>query len=301
MPRRAILIYNPTSGRQVATRTLPRLVETLGAGGFEVEPRATQGPGDATRLARECTEAGDIEVAFALGGDGTLREVAKGLLGSDVALGPLPAGTANVLAYAFDLPRTPIAAAHALAAGRIRTMDVGLANDEPFLMMVSAGLDAAVMARQSPKWKRLFGPAAIVGSGLGQWWTYDYPEIAVRLGGHVDGQLDEQRIEGSFVALCNIPHYGGSYRLAPEASIDDGLLDLVCFQGRGALPSLGFGLSMVRGRLGERSDVRTARVREAEILGPLPHGLQIDGDVIGLEPPIRVGIRPGSLRVLAPR
>jgi diacylglycerol kinase family enzyme len=234
-----------------------------------------------------------MEVAFALGGDGTLREAAKGLLGSDVALGPLPAGTANVLAYAFDLPRTPIAAARALAEGEIRTMDVGLANGEPFLMMVSAGLDAAVMAKQSPKWKRLFGPAAIVGSGLGQWWTYDYPEIGVR----VDGQT----LEGSFVALCNIPHYGGPYRLAPEARIDDGLLDLVCFQGRGALPSLGFGLSMMRGRLGGHPDIRTAQVREAEILGPLPHGLQIDGDVIQLEPPITVGVGAGSLRVLSPR
>ena len=139
--RSAALIFNPKSGRQFATRVVPKLLEILGAGGFEIEPCPTAGPGDATRLAGLAAEEGK-EVVFALGGDGTLRETAAGLIGTESALGPLPGGTANVLTIALDVPRKPIPAARALVGGSIRSMDVGQAGDEPFLMMVSGGLDA---------------------------------------------------------------------------------------------------------------------------------------------------------------
>lgn len=206
--RQAVLIYNPASGRQLAKRLLPAALEVLRQGGFAVEPEATRGPGDATRLARQAADS-RVEVAFAMGGDGTLREVARGLLGGETALGILPAGTTNVLSLALGLPCRALDAARVLIRCPRHAIDVGLAGGEPFLMMASGGLDAVVMAAASSAAKKRFGKAAVAWTGLRQWWAYDYPQIEVRFAG------SSERV--SYFAACNVPYYAGSFRLAPGA------------------------------------------------------------------------------------
>ncbi len=285
-----VLIYNPEAGGDVG-RLLPRIAGELAAGGFVLEPRPTSGPGDATVLARQAVAQG-AEVAFALGGDGTLREVAAGLLGSDVALGALPAGTANVLALALGLPRRALAAARALRGGRPRPIDVGLVGEEPFLMMASCGLDSQVMARQSPRWKKRFGRAAFGVTALRQWWSYGYPEVEVRHAG--------SSVRGTLVAVCNVPYYGGKLRMAPGADFADGLLDVVVFRGRGRLMTLGFALELARGRHVGRRDVEVMRVKEVEIVAPPEMRLQIDGDVLEAAAPFTVRVSDQRLSVLLP-
>ena len=106
--RRAALIYNPTAGRQRHAQVLEAILAALRDGGFDVEPVPTGAAGEATELARRLAAEGGAEAVFAFGGDGTVREVAAGLLGSAVALGIMPGGTANVLALALGLPRDPV-------------------------------------------------------------------------------------------------------------------------------------------------------------------------------------------------
>ncbi len=290
--RSAALIFNPKSGRQFATRLVPRLLEILGQGGFDVEPCPTAGPGDATHLARSAAAAGK-EVVFALGGDGTLREAAAGLIGTESALGPLPGGTANVLTIALDVPRKPILAARALVRGSIRSMDVGTAGDEPFLMMVSGGLDAVVMSQQNSELKRRFGSAAIALSGMGHWWRYQYPEIELRL----DGEIERV----TFFSASNIRQYAGPFRLAPDADYADGLFDVVLFRGRGRWVVPSFAMALTLGRHTRRPDLEIRKVSELEILGPLPNGLQIDGDVIPVELPMPLRVAGAALKVLTPK
>ncbi len=291
--RRAVLIYNPKSGRQVARRLLPAVLATLRAGGFEVEPVATEGPGDATRIARAATAETEIEIAFAMGGDGTLREVARGLLGSDVALAPLPAGTTNVLALTLGLPRRADRAARVMAACRRRRLDVGLAGGEPFLMQVSAGLDAVVMARQDSGAKKRFGKAAVAWTSLRHWWGYKYPYLELR----VDGRAERV----SHFAACNIPHYAGAFRMAPGADPGDGRLDLVLFRGRGRAATLGFARDLGLGRHLAREDVEARQVAELELVGPADDYLvQIDGDVLIGPMPLKISLAEERLWVLAP-
>lgn len=290
--RRAILIYNPKSGRQVATRVLPAVLETLRVAGFEVEPAATAGPGDATRLARESAAGSSIETAFAMGGDGTLREVARGLLGSEVALAPLPSGTTNVLALALGLPGRALDAARVMATCRRRRLDVGLAGDEPFLMQASAGLDAAVMARQDSDAKKRFGKAAVAWTGVHQWWRYGYPRIELRFGGRVE------RV--SHFAACNIPFYAGAFRMAPDADPGDGRLDLVLFRGAGRAATLGFARDLGLGRHLGRADVESRPVEELELIGPPGIPVQIDGDILSQPVPVRISLSGDRLWVLTP-
>jgi YegS/Rv2252/BmrU family lipid kinase len=287
--RRSVLIYNPRSGRQVTRRLLPAVLSELRAG-FAVEAVPTAGAGDATRLARAA--AGDHEVVFAMGGDGTLREAAVGLLGTGAALGPLPAGTANVLALAFGLPRDARAAARLLPSCRPQEVDVGVAGGEPFLMMASCGVDAAVMARQSAALKRLLGGGAVVWTALRQLWSYAYPEIELRFGG--------RHARVGLAVVSNIPYYGGAFRLAPSADYRDRRLDLFLFHGRGGTATFGLGLDLARGRHLARADVEATTVEEVEILGPPGVPLQVDGDVLAVAPPLTVGLAPQRLRVLLP-
>ncbi|MCP4660663.1 MAG: diacylglycerol kinase family lipid kinase [bacterium] len=289
--RRAVLIYNPTSGRQVSGRLLPAVLEPLRAAGFEIEPLPTRGPGDATRLARRAAATG-IEVAFAMGGDGTLREVAAGLVGSDVALGPLPAGTANVFALACGLPRQAPAAARVLGDCTAQEIDVGMAGEEPFLMLTSCGLDAEVMAHQDERLKRVLGRGAFAWTLLHRWWSYRYPELEVGLGGRSE--------RATLVAVCNIPYYGGRIRIAPGADFRDRRLDCVLFRGRGRAATLGFLRDLAWGRHLRRSDVEVVAAREVEIAGPPELKVQIDGDSLPLESPLTIGLARERLRVLLP-
>lgn len=289
--RRSVVVYNPMSGRQITRRLLPAVVAELEAGGFAPRPAPTGRRGDATRIARQAAAEG-CEVVFAMGGDGTLREVAAGLLGTESALGVLPAGTANVLSLAFGLPRDARAAARLLPRCRRRAVDVGLAGGEPFLMMASCGLDAEVMAHQNARWKRLLGPFAVIAAALGRLLTYPYPDVELR--------ADGVELRASFAVASNIPFYGGRFRMAPAADFRDGRLDLVTFHGRGARATAAFAVDVLRGRHLERADVEVRAVEEVEILGPATVPLQIDGDVLGASPPLKIALAPRRLQVLLP-
>ncbi|HXU47221.1 MAG TPA: diacylglycerol kinase family protein [Thermoanaerobaculia bacterium] len=294
--RRASLIFNPVAGRHGGTAKAPALVAILRAGGFEVAAVPTSGPGDGTRLARESAAAGD-EVVFAFGGDGTLREVAAGLLGTPTALGILPGGTTNVLARALGLPVDPFAAARAAAHAKPWPIGVGLcstaAGEKPFVMMVSAGLDAWLLAQVSPLLKRRLGRAGIGLQGIGAWWRYGYPAIEVEAGG--------RRSTATFAAACNIELYGGRFRLAPGARADNGRLDLVLFRGTSRGATLGFALALAGGRHLRRQDVEIVPI-EGEIRLALPPNAaaQIDGDALGTEPSLTLRLSAERLTVLAP-
>jgi diacylglycerol kinase family enzyme len=292
--RRAALIYNPRSGRQRHGRLLDAILSTLraggNAGGFDVEPVPTAFAGEATALARERRESS--EVVFAFGGDGTAREVAAGLLGGPAALGVLPGGTANLLALSLGLPREPVAAAAALRGLPARPFDVGLAGGHPFLMMVSAGLDASLLAALDTRLKWRFGKAAILGQGVREWWRYPYPALEVI--------ADGERLDATFAAVSNTPYYAGAFRLAPGARTDDGWLELIRFRGAGRAATLGFVLDLLRSAHVRRRDVEVRRVREVSFAGPAGSPAQVDGDVCPERLPLSVRIAPERLLVLAP-
>ena len=290
--RRGALLYNPAAGRRRATRLRDDLCAALAAGGWEIEAIPTGAPGAATSLAADLAREGRVEAVFAVGGDGTLREVAAGLLGSEVALGPLAAGTTNVLVRALGIPRAPLAAARAIAGGVSRPLAVGLCGETPFLMMVSAGLDAAIMGALSGDLKARFGRMAVVAQGLGSWWRYRFPTVTARWEG--------QQVEGGFVTVCNIPLYGGPFAMAPAARYDDDWLEVVLLKSRGRRAAVAFTGDMVRGRHLDRADVVSACVEEVELSGDPGLPLQVDGDPCREALPARVRVAADRLRVLVP-
>lgn len=290
-PRRAALLYNPAAGRRRHAALLGDLTAALARAGWTAEPAPTPGPGGATAMARELAAGGGVEAVLAFGGDGTVREVAAGLVGTGVALGILPGGTVNLLARALGLPADPRAAAAALGSLLPRPVDVGLAGSSPFLMMVSAGLDGATLASLDGRWKGRLGRSAVAAQALRTWWRYGYPELAV--------QADGRTLAATFAAVANIPLYGGRFRLLPEARPDDGRLDLLVFQG-GRAATARFTWDLLRGAHIRRQDVTVLPAQEVHLAGPPGALAQIDGDPCPEPLPLRIRLAPEKLLVLAP-
>lgn len=272
---------------------LDAILRTCRGRGFAVEPLPTSAPGQASELAAGLARGGEVETVFALGGDGTAREVAAGLLGSSVRLGILPGGTVNLMALALGLPPDPVAAAEVLCHAAPRPFDVGLAGESLFLMMTSAGLDARALAALDSGFKSRFGRTAVLLQGIREWWRYSYPPHEV----HADGERCEP---ATFVAVCNIPYYAGRYSMAPAARPDNRRLELVTFHGSGRAATLGFILDVVRGRHLRRGDVRVRTVREVTFTVPPAAAVQVDGDPVDEGASVHVRLAPERLLVLAP-
>jgi len=287
-----ITIPNSGSGRRWSPR-LPELVSILRRGGFAIEVRETESAGHATLLAREAVAGAHYRVIFGLGGDGTLRELAEGLLGSTVELAVLPAGTANVVAIALGVPKNPIAAAFAYGGPlSSHLLDVGMCGDTPFLMMVSAGIDAEILHNTTSGAKQRWGRLAVAMRALPTLQSYRFPFYTLS---HRDG-----RRCGTFVLVANMPLYGGPIALAPQADPNDQKLDALVFDGRrGATLSLAID-TLMETHL-RRDDVETWQTTEVTLDGEGRDCLlQIDGDPRQVALPVKIGLAPEQVRFLAP-
>jgi diacylglycerol kinase family enzyme len=296
--RSALLIWNPASGggRRWGGR-IPAIRATLAERGFDVAVRPTGAPGEATAIAEEARRSGGVDVVFGMGGDGTLREIAVALHGSEIALAILPAGTTNVLALALDVPPHPLHAAALYRAPaesplRVGELDVGVAAGIPFLMMVTAGVDSEILRRASQRSKKRFGRLAVAAQALAALPGYASPIYTLDSG--------DRRAAGSFVAVSNIPYYGGPFVLTPRADPLDGQLDFAVFAGSGPLATLGFALDVATGTHTSRQDLTAWKGTAARLEGEGEAWLQIDGDPIRLALPIEIALAPPRLKLLLP-
>ncbi len=293
--RRAVLIFNPRAGQRRARRALPEIRRLL-AGGFELTLQPTAGPDHCREIARQAL-AERLDVCFVLGGDGTLRVAASILAGSDVALGALPGGTTNVVAGALGLPGDPVAAARALLTAEPTAMDLGQSRGgpvaEPFLMQLSGGLDAQVLAHTDLRTKKLLGKGAVAIAGLREWLRYRFPRFAL--------EIDGVAAEATGFVVANLPQYAGQLAILPGASASDRRLDLLLFHGRRRRDALGFALALARGRHLARPDVEVRPFSSLRVLAPDSLQLQADGDAFVAPAPLTITLAPERLQILAPR
>ena len=308
--REVALIRNPNARRSVTDVELALPFSAIARLGWNATIEDTAGPGHATELARAAAAAG-ADAVIACGGDGTLNEVANGLVGTDTALGLLPRGTANVWARELEIEGNPMTALGLLATGRLVRIDTGVVQigdgaRRHFLMMCSAGIDvkAVEAVDHHPRVKRLLGRAAFAWPGLRSLFVGPLVTAIVANG--------EQRTVPLLMALAgNTRLYGSVIRLTNAAVLDDGELDLVTLEDVRA----GAGARVVhRGKLLARvsrgrpqpsnpDGLEYVRVTEAELrpAGPLP--VQVDGEFMGVagpDSPLRLWCAPRSLTVLVP-
>ncbi len=286
---RAIVLLNPRS-RAGARPPLERILASFRAAGWEAEVWAGHEPAWTVAAAGRAVSLG-VDVLFGAGGDGMLASMLPALLGTETALGVVPLGTGNVWARELGLPLDPAAAIATQLARPGRRVDVGRANGRPFLVVASAGLDARIVQVVEAGLKGL-GQAAYPLAGLGL--------VGEARGARCRATLDEAELEVPLLAavVTNGRLYGGLVPLAPDARLDDGLLDVVLFEGADPLQFAAHVARVLAGQHRRDPAVRMHQVRtlRVESLGP-PLPVQADGDPCGTTP-LDVTLEPRALLAL---
>lgn len=291
-PVRAFLVVNPVAGSRFRRMAVEKAISYLLAQDLPLDLERTTAAGQATQLARRAALEG-YDVVIACGGDGTVSEVANGLAGTGVPMGVLPAGTVNIWATEAGIPLEPRAAAQVVLRGSARSVDLGIAGSRHFLLMAGLGLDGAVARNLSLPMKRSLGKAAYVLAGM---WT-----AAGFTGSQAQIVVDGQRLERNVVwmVIGNTRLYGGMVTVTPDAKIDDGLLDLCIFSGRGFFSSSSGLAALMCSRHLSLKSVEYRRCHEVSVEGLKPLPIQADGDYIGATPQT-FRIAPQALQVLLP-
>jgi YegS/Rv2252/BmrU family lipid kinase len=287
--RRILVIFNPVAGRRRRQR-LDAVLALLYAAGCAIELRPTTRRGDAEAFAEEA-EAGEVDVVLAAGGDGTINEVAHGMLGSGVALALCPLGTANVLAAEIGLDTAPETIAATVLHGKVLPMWPGVANGRLFVQMVGVGFDAHVVRGVTPRVKRLLGKGAYVLETLRQQLRYRFTRFRVT----IDGVTHE----ASSAIIAKGHFYAGRFVCAPDARPERPDFQVCLFLSGGLFSIFRYGAAMLFGRVPTLSDVKLVTGREILVEGPPGDPVQGDGDTL-TELPLRVAIAPSALPLLVP-
>ena len=303
-PRQATLIYNPYAGFDDWQHSVNATADYWHAHGWHVTLRQTEYPAHATILAAAAVRAGH-QLVLVAGGDGTLHEVANGLLGSQTVLVPLPAGTTNCLTRDLSLP-TPgsgdpdwlLDASERLLAGKVQRMDVGeCSNGRSFLLWAAVGIDSRIVERVEPRSRLLkrFGIAGYVAKAT-------VPFLFYR-GAHLRISVDNETIAGNFlsVTICNTRLYaGGLFNLSPCSVLDDGKLEVWLLPGRYAPRMMLHSAQIVAGRHVNHSDILCLSGRHVIIESDPPQPYHLDGE-LNRSTPITCTLQERILHILAPQ
>jgi YegS/Rv2252/BmrU family lipid kinase len=291
--RETLVIVNPAAHNVPSRKRLDEADRWLRAQGWQVEWRETEGPGRATELAAGAAERG-LPLVFVCGGDGTLNEAANGLAGSDTALAPIRAGTVNIWAKEMGIPRRPLAAVKAAVEGERRRIDLGRAGERYFLLMAGYGLDGVIARQVHLGLKSRLGAALYAIAAAREALRYRSSPVTLRFDG------EEHAAQVLMLVVGNTRNYAGLVEITPEAQVDDGLLDVCVFQGKGTLDIILYALRTLLRRHLRSKKVLYRKVRRLELAWGKPLPVQLDGDAYEVSP-TQVEAVPGALWVAVPK
>ena len=272
-------IVNPVSGNGRTRRVLPKLVQLAKKLGMKFDLEITQAPQHATELASE--HSSEFDIVVAVGGDGTVNEVAAGALLSGAAMGVIPTGTGNDFIRAVGRLKNLHDYFQRLIAGKVKPLDVGvltLKNDDLiFVNGIGIGFDAEV-ARESLSVRRLRGLSRYLYSVARTLYKYKAAQMRIR--------LDERILDGKtyLAAIGNGISAGGGFLLTPNAVLDDGLLD-ACIVSDVSVPRVIQVIpSVLAGTHTKHHEVTMTRAKLISVESERPVSIHRDGEV----PPERV-------------
>jgi diacylglycerol kinase (ATP) len=264
----------------------------------EPELILTTGPGEATEIAARLANEGR-PLIVAAGGDGTMNEVLQGICRVNArrpanqkhsALGVLPVGTMNVFALEIGLPSQDIIACWArLTSGRMREIDLWMANEHYFVQLAGVGLDAEIIQETPWERKKRLGPLSYVVSAL-QVLGRTPPVLRVKVEGRPD-------LLGSVVLIGGGKHYGGPVKVFPQAKNQDGLLDLLVFRQLGGWEFAQMVRALLESGYDTALDLDYLQVREFTVVGEPEAPYELDGELVQDRTPVHFRPAPFMLNV----
>ena len=277
--KRARIIYNPTSGRELFKKHIAEVLQKLEAAGYETSCHATTGMGDATKAARQAVER-KFDLVVAAGGDGTINEVVNGLAEQEYRprLGIIPTGTTNDFARALHIPRDVEAAADIIAKGDTIPVDIGRMNDSYFINIAGGGRLTELTYEVPSKLKTVLGQLAYYLKGIEMLPSIRPTEVRIEY----DGKVFEGEVMLFLLGLTN--SIGGFEKLAPDSSINDGLFTLLILKKTNLAEFIRVASLAIRGEHINDPNLIYTKAHFVKVDSKDKMQLNIDGEFGGLVP-----------------
>ena len=280
---------NPISGTQNKAG-IPELIEsTLDHEKFSYELLMTEHAGHASELAHAAMERG-VDIVVAIGGDGTVNEVARAIVHSKTALGIIPCGSGNGLARHLMIPMNIKRAIGIINRDEIHELDYGLINGHPFFCTCGMGFDAFVSQKFAEAGKR--GPITYVENVLREGLKYEPETYEIQ---------DEQgltRAKAFLISCANASQYGNNAYIAPQASMSDGLLDVIIMEPFDVIEAPQISIEMFNKTLDKNSKIKTFRCQKLHIHRKQAGVIHFDGDPVMTDADVDIELKPKGIRVV---
>lgn len=290
--RSITVIINPIAGVRPKD-VIPGIVrEVLPSDQFDVEIHYTQYAGHASAIAKEAVQKG-VDSVVAIGGDGTINETAKSLIGSKTALGIVPMGSGNGLARHIQIPLEMSRALEVVRNGHRDIIDYGDVNGHIFFCTAGVGFDAAVSYEFAERKGR--GPINYAKSAIEVFSKYDPMTYSIYTD---DGKVNEKAF---LIAIGNAAQWGNNAYITPRASMTDGLLDVTVVRPFQLVEAPQMAMQLFAGNLDENPNVITFRSENIRIVSPKSSSIvHVDGEPFELNGILNIGIHKSGLYILTP-
>lgn len=289
MKKKAVFIINLISGTSDKA-AIPGLIDQyLDKTQFEYEIAVTQYAGHASEIAAKAKDDG-VDVVVAIGGDGTVNEVARAIVHSSTALGIIPCGSGNGLARHLLLPLNVRKAIEVINRCEIRQLDYGIINDYPFFCTCGMGFDAFVSMKFAEAGKR--GPITYVENVLREGLKYK-PETYT-----IEDDNGTLQYKAFLISCANASQYGNNAYIAPQASMSDGLMDVIIMEPFDVFEAPQISIEMFSKTLDKNSKIKTFRTRHLHIRRDKPGVIHYDGDPVMTGADIDVELKPKGINII---
>ncbi|HRX69226.1 MAG TPA: diacylglycerol kinase family lipid kinase [Tenuifilaceae bacterium] len=286
-----LFVVNPVSGTSEKKHLPDRINKSLDLSRFEPLVLYTSQPGDAHRIAQEHVQQG-IKKIIAVGGDGTVNEVASAVMNTSSVLGIVPVGSGNGLARHLRIPMNISRAVSLIKFDRIAMVDYGLINQIPFFCTAGMGFDAHIGNRFSQLHGRGF--ANYVKTTVSEFFSYKPQHYTIRDNGHVIEK------EAFLITVANASQFGNNAYIAPDADISDGLLDVTVISPFPKFLSPSFGLKLFNRKLGRSRYVEMFRIRQLTVERQTADFVHFDGEPSTMDQKLTFKVKHMGLNVIIP-
>ena len=289
MKKKAVFVINLISGTSDKA-AIPGLIDQyLDKTKFEYEIAITQYAGHASEIATKAKDDG-VDVVVAVGGDGTVNEVARAIVHSNTALGIIPCGSGNGLARHLLLPLNVRKAIDVINRGEVRQLDYGIINEHPFFCTCGMGFDAFVSMKFAEAGKR--GPITYVENVLREGLKYK-PETYT-----IEDDNGTLQYKAFLISCANASQYGNNAYIAPQASMSDGLMDVIIMEPFDVFEAPQISIEMFSKTLDKNSKIKTFRTRHLHIHRDKPGVIHYDGDPVMTGADIDIELKPKGINII---
>ena len=287
--KRVVFIVNPISGTQSKKSVVEKIEKYADGETLDIRIVPTQYAGHANQIASECVQEG-VDIVVAVGGDGTINEVARSLVHTPVTLGIIPCGSGNGLARHLRIPMDVKKAIETINRGVVETIDYGKINDIPYFCTCGVGFDAFISMKFAQAGKR--GISSYIENTLREGLRYE-PETY-----EIENEDGSTHYKAFLITCANASQYGNNFYIAPKASLCDGLMDVIIMEPFTMLDAPAISFQMINGTLDQNSKIKTLRCKRLKIHRSKPGFIHFDGDPVMAEADLTVELIGKGLSVI---